>query len=180
MAGGLAAGQMLDAHAHGAGAGPEFQSRWDSLLGTLQKQRQAMLAAGQSVEAFDTMLAGEVRRCLRKDGLSEAEIDARLAATTSPLQAAQLYLSNRPDEHQPAPRGQHIPEPQGVSGLGIQSVARDESHPPQPVGAIDFGAMTAKLQAAGVEMEPEAPAPASGHGVTIAELAPKPGSRIVI
>lgn len=169
MAGGIAAGQLLDAHAHGAGASPEFQTRWDSLFSKLQKHRQAMLAAGQSVEEFDAYIRTQVRLVLRKDGLSDAEIDACLAAVSSPLEAAQLYLSS----HQEAPRQKSrvapAAMPQSAPGLGIQIVTVDDNQPQKPTGPIDFAAMTAKLQAAGVQMEGEAPAPASGHGLTVGE-----------
>jgi hypothetical protein len=175
MAGGIAAGQLLDAHAHGAGASPEFQTRWDSLFSTLQKQRQAMLAAGQSVEEFDRMVAADVRQFLQSQELPDTEIDARLAAAPSPLEAAQFYLSNHKEAPRREARATPVAMPKTPPGLGIQIEATDEA--PKPIGAIDFAAMTATLQAAGVQMEGETPPPLSGHGLAIGEQTSAPGVR---
>lgn len=53
QAGGLVAGQMLDAGGHGATANPEFLPRWNRLAAQLHKQREALRADGKSTTEFD-------------------------------------------------------------------------------------------------------------------------------
>lgn len=86
-AGGGMIGQMLDAHAHGAGDSPDFLPRWNALVEKTTKQRAAMHAAGQKTEEFDRNLNTAVRRFLKAKGLTDAEIDARLASGRDPLEA---------------------------------------------------------------------------------------------
>lgn len=89
--------RMLDAHAHGADSSAEFLPRWNRLVETTHKHREAMRAEGYSTEEFDRNLASSVRRFLRDKGLSEAEIDAKLAVTANPLEAVKPFLRTEQD-----------------------------------------------------------------------------------
>ena len=96
-AAGTAMGQMLDAHAHGAGASPDFLPRWNRLVDTTHKHREALRNEGRATDEFDRNLASSVRRYLRDKGLSDAEIEAKLAVATDPLDAVRPYLKNDDD-----------------------------------------------------------------------------------
>lgn len=177
-AGGLTAGQMLDAHEHGAGASPEFLPRWNKLVSQLHEQRAAMLAAGHSTQEFDQHLVADVRTFLKAKGLSDAEIDARLAAAASPFDVVQSFMANDRDARGlekmvvNAARAHEQPTSQ-------IRVERDDGETPPPAAAeIDFSAMSAKLRAAGVQMA-ETPPPPSGHGLAVSEAAAKPGVSVV-
>lgn len=99
-AAGATMGQMLDAHSHGAGRSPEFQARWDRLEETTRKHRDAMRAEGHSTDEFDRNLSASVRRYLHDRGLSDAEIEAKLAVAASPLDAVKPYLKTDGDVRQ--------------------------------------------------------------------------------
>lgn len=163
-AGGLVAGQMLDAHAHGAGASGDFLPRWERLTATLHRQRQAMQAAGQSTAAFDRGIAADTRHFLRSKGLSDAEIDARLA-TMAPLDLVKPYLAS---EREVRAVERTTWRSAYDAAAPLQIVSADQAAPaadsPAP-GAIDLGVMTAKLRTAGVQVETDA-SQASGHGLT--------------
>jgi hypothetical protein len=81
-------GYLLDAHAHGAGASPEFKRKWDAIAEKTARQRDAMRAAGQSTREYDEHVNDAVRRYLRTKGLSESEISARIAGAAHPIDAA--------------------------------------------------------------------------------------------
>jgi hypothetical protein len=163
-AGGLVAGQMLDAHAHGAGASGDFLPRWERLTATLHRQRQAMQAAGQSTAAFDHGIAEDARDYLRHRGLSPAEIEAKLEAN-SPLEAVKPHLTSTRDvralERATWRSAQDAP-------LSLQIVPASEVAPADPAGASDLGVMAAKLRAAGVQVE-TSPLHAAGHGLAVGE-----------
>jgi hypothetical protein len=94
-AGGGMIGQMLDAHAHGAGASPEFMPRFDALAEKLERQRNALRAAGQSTGEFDHRLDTSARRFLKDaKGMSDAEIDKRMKTFPDPLSAAKSFLKD--------------------------------------------------------------------------------------
>ena len=126
------------------------------------------------------MVAASVRQFFKFRELTDAEIDARLAAAPSPLEAAQLCLLNVHGPHQQEFRVTPAAVPHSVPGLGIQIVTVDENPPQKPIGPIDFAAMTAKLQAAGVQMEGEAPPPPSGHGLSVGEPTATAGARKIL
>ena len=97
-AAGAAQGQMLDAAAHGAADSPEFKERWEALEKTAREQREAVRAAGGSTEEYDKRLEQSVRRFLKSKGLSDKEIDERIAAAgDDTLQAVKPYLENERD-----------------------------------------------------------------------------------
>lgn len=56
--------------------------------------RAALRAEGRSTEEFDRNLTTSVRRYLKDKGLTEAQIDAALAASANPLDAVKPYVSN--------------------------------------------------------------------------------------
>jgi len=95
-AAGAGIGQMVDAKAHGA-SGPEFERRLNELMATTEKLRDAAKASGISTEEFDRHLREDLRRIMKSKGLSDAQIDARFAATPDPLEAAKAYLRNDDD-----------------------------------------------------------------------------------
>jgi hypothetical protein len=96
-AAGATAGQMLDAHAHGAGNSPEFNARWERLVKTTEQHRTALRAEGHSTDEFDRNLNASVRRYLKEKGLTDAQIDAALAVSANPLDAVTPYIQNDND-----------------------------------------------------------------------------------
>jgi hypothetical protein len=96
-----AIGQMVDARAHGAGDSPEFQQRWNELVGTTQRLREQVQRSGGSTREFDQRLRAELRQTLRARGASAAEIEARLAAhPDNPLEAVRDYMRDAADIRQ--------------------------------------------------------------------------------
>lgn len=93
-AAGATMGQMLDAHAHGAGNSPEFLPQWNRLVEATERQRAALRAEGRSTEEFDRNMVASIRRYLRDKGLTEAQIDAALADAANPLDAVKPYLND--------------------------------------------------------------------------------------
>lgn len=85
--------QMLDAHARGAGDSPEFAARWNRLVDTTRRHREAVRADGRSTEEFDRNLKASVQRYLREKGLPDVEIEARLAVAGDPLDAVRPHLT---------------------------------------------------------------------------------------
>lgn len=86
--------QMLDAHAHGAGNSADFASRWDRLIETTRRHRDALSTAGQDTREFDTRIERAVRRHLKTKGMSDRDIDAALSRAANPLEAARLSLAS--------------------------------------------------------------------------------------
>lgn len=160
-AGGQMAGQMLDAHAHGAGASPDFLSAWNRLVEQLHRQRAAMQAAGHSTESFDRELAADVRRFLQAKGLSEAQINALLSTGASPLDVVRPYIANDRDTAMLDRMAQRTAHDAPVR---LAVVKTDDPIVIPDATSIDLGAMTARLQAAGVQIQTDAPPP-SGHGL---------------
>lgn len=92
-AAGATIGQMTDAKAHGAGNSPEFESRWNELVATTQRLRDEIVRSGGSTKEFDDKLRDDLRTIMKSKGLSDAEIDARLAAhADNPLEAAKDFV----------------------------------------------------------------------------------------
>ncbi len=99
-AAGATVGQMADAHAHGAGNSPEFESRWNELVGTTQRLRDEIIRSGGNTEEFDRKLRADLRTIMRSKGLNDAEIDARLAAhPDNPLEAARAFVGETEIQH---------------------------------------------------------------------------------
>lgn len=99
-AAGATMGQMLDAHAHGGGKSAEFLPQWTRLAEATERHREALRAEGRSTDEFDRNLTVSVRRYLKEKGLSEAEIDAALAASANPLEAVKPYLKSNADQQE--------------------------------------------------------------------------------
>lgn len=96
-AAGATTDQMLDANAHGAGDSPDFAPRWNRLVETTNKQREALRQEGHSTEEFDRNINASVRRFLKAKGLSDAQIDATLAESDNPLDAVKPYMNTQAD-----------------------------------------------------------------------------------
>jgi hypothetical protein len=173
-AGGGMMDYMLNAHAHGAGKSPEFMPHWNRLAEDTERQRGAMHAAGQSTDEFDRNLKASVRRFLKAKGLSDAEIDEQLAKSASPQDAVNPFLHSGSDrgnlEHQVQRASPPAASFQGVSRVG----ATDGGATREGQLTLDFGAMEAKLRAAGLQPvahhETE-----TGHGLTIQKPVKKAG-----
>jgi len=164
-------GTMLDAHAHGAGDSPDFLPRWDALAESTQKQRAAMLAAGQSTEEYDRHITASVRRFLKEEKhLSDAEIDERLARSGNPLDAVKPFLTNDQASRNLETTTKAIAIAAHTAPTVLPAVGAVE---PAPVADIaltaDFDPF-AKLKAAGVQVTDTAD---SGHGISV----PKPGGK---
>jgi hypothetical protein len=174
-AGGGIASYMLDADAHGAGASPDFLPRWNRLVADTTREHVALRAAGQSTVEFDRNVMASVRGFLKAKGLSDAEIDERLAGGTNPLDAVKPFLKDDADSR----------TLENQMGSGTQSAA---SAQPSPRGrategalprdaqlSINFDAMASKLRAAGVQMSDTAET-APAHGLTVQKPTEKAGA----
>jgi cell division septation protein DedD len=71
---------LADAEAHGAGDSPEFERKNAELAKTADQLRDALRANGGSTKEFDNRLREDTRAILRNKGLSQAQVDAHLAA----------------------------------------------------------------------------------------------------
>ncbi len=149
-ASGGAIDSMLDAHAHGAGNSPDFKSKWNSLTDTAKQQHDAMQAAGQSTAEFDQHVTAGVTRYLKAKGLTENEINARLAASSAPLDTVKPYINS-------ADKG---------------GKAQDDPAPQSP--SID--AIAAKLKAAGLSA-PASPNADPAHGLAMQNTPPSVGGQ---
>ena len=154
-AAGAAVGQMVDAKGHGADQSPEFGQRWNSLAATTDRLRGAARATGQPTEEFDHNLRDNLRRTLKAKGFTDAEIDARFAATPDPLQAARDFVGT--DDRTPA--------------KPAAAVAPAE-HP--PVQSLTDA--MAQFRAAGIVAAEHTPGDPLAHGLAAHERpAPTPG-----
>lgn len=133
-------GQVLDAGANGADRSPEFERTKQDAFTAYRDQRTAMVAAGRSTTEADQQVTGEVRRVLRARGLSDADIDARLAASANPLDALDT----------------------GTAPQRESSVVTPSSTATTQTSELDD--VAAALRAAGVVPPPAATLP--GHGLT--------------
>ena len=161
-AAGGAVGQMVDAAAHGAGNSPEFRERFDELLGNTQRLREQMLREGRDVSEFDRNLREDLRRILRSKGMSDAQIDARFAAHSDPLEAARDLVENAGDLAQiesAANRAADAPDSARTTAAEAPSVP-------------GLDALMANLQSAGVTMSDAPPSGQPSHGVTVAVATP--------
>jgi hypothetical protein len=169
-------GSMLDANVHGAGDSPDFMPRWNALVDKTQHLRAAVQAAGQSTDEFDRHVTASVRGFLKAKGLSDAEIDKRLAAAANPLDAVKPFLDSARDskaleqQMELAVKPATSPEPLPRADAAPDASARDAQL------GIDMTAMDARLQAAG--LQPSGNTAATGHGLSIAKPAGKAGQSV--
>jgi hypothetical protein len=106
-----ALGQLADAEAHGAGASPDFQSKWDDLSRSYDRLHSNIRQAGGSTREADEVLARDVRQTLRRNGRTDQEIDAMLAAQGGdPLKLAQAEMARSPAQAQTAQPNTEIPQ----------------------------------------------------------------------
>jgi hypothetical protein len=146
---------MLDAHAHGAGDSPEWQPRWNELTETIERQRAAMKAAGQSTEEYDRNIKKDVRRFLKDEQhLSDSEIDARLAGAADPLDVVKPYLKGDKDARMLEENLRTMPadaspvtERTAAATPGEIAAANDAPAPPVHLDALSAAA---SLTAAGI------------------------------
>jgi len=166
---GAAVGQMVDAHAHGAGDSPEFQQRWNELVATTGNLRDAVRRSGGSTAEFDNRLRADLRTILKAKGLSDAQIDAQFAGHPDPLEAAKAYVAG---EDELGALREHI------DGLAQE---RSPASPTAPeasggpaVTSLDHA--MAGLRAAGIIAKGDhTPADGFAHGVP-ANAPPTPGT----
>lgn len=165
-AGGAVMGQMLDAHAHGAGDSPEFAARWERLVETTRRHREAMRGEGRSTEEFDRNLKASVRRYLRDKGLTDAEIDDKLAVAADPLDAVKPYLTTERDAltFEKSTRTDRRLSPAAKEDSVVAVAVTSSGDTAQPLAlqsepAPGLDAVMAKLRSAGI-----APAPAQPEG----------------
>jgi hypothetical protein len=166
-AGGGMVDYMLDAHAHGAGASPDFLPRWNRLVDDVTRQHLAMKAAGQSTEEFDRNLVASVRHFLKAKGLSDTEIDRRLAGHADPLEAVKPFIGDdrgsRDLERQTLLiRQSELAAPETLG----QAHTSGKTATPEIPQAIDFDAIKAKLKAAGVQVT-DTGAAGPKHGLAV-------------
>lgn len=139
-------GQVLDAGAHGADRSTDYRPTLGSAVDAYRDQRDSMIAAGRSTAEADQRMADDVRRYLRSRGLSDAEIEARLAGAANPADALGSTHAESAGELHPA--------------------APPTADPATPTG---LGDVAAALRAAGVVGQHESEQP--GHGLTAQALA---------
>ena len=167
-AGGGMMGSMLDAHAHGAGNSPEFKPRWEKLTDDIGRQRDAMIADGQTTTEFDRNLGDSVHRYLKAKGLSDDEIAGRLKAERNPVAAAKSLLKDDRDTRElefQARLGAHIEEAaaaQPTAHVALASSVPTAGAPP----LVDLEAVSARLRAVGVQFRGGAE-DKPAHGVTV-------------
>ena len=153
-AGGGLIGEMLDQHAHGAGNSPDFLPRWNALVDKTTKQRAAMHAAGEKTEEFDRNLNTAVRRFLKAKGLSDAEIDARLAGKESPLEAVKPYIGDDVASHDLEHAAAASVGTPPVNASSVLAAATPMTVTPPPESA-KIASIADSLKAAGVGMSPD-------------------------
>jgi hypothetical protein len=179
-AGGGMIDSMLNADAHGAGDSPEFMPRWNALVDKTMHQHAAMRAAGQSTAEFDNRLMASVRSFLKAKGLSDTEIDQRLAGSANPLDAVEPFLKNDRDSQSLLEKLDQKPEAVGSKyciqplpcvGAGVTVPTQDAQL------SIDFAAVAAKLNANGVPTA-DAAEDTPAHGLTIAKPSAKAGQGV--
>jgi hypothetical protein len=162
-AAGAAVGQMTDAKAHGAGDSPQFQKRWDDLVESTQKLRNQLIREGRDVSQFDESLRDDLRQIMKSKGLTDAQIEARLAAhPDNPLEAVKDYANDRDI------RAIETPGKGQTEKARPPAVALETDAPQASMGnmADAMGSAVADLKALGVvAAEHEAGAEPS-HGVT--------------
>ena len=153
-AAGATIGQMLDAHAHGAGGSPEFNERWERLVKTTEQHRNALRTEGHATEEFDRNVTSSVRRYLKEKGLTEAQIDAALAASANPLDAVKPYIQNENDEKT---LERDAIKNDGRSLVSKNSITTSVAMPSTPaatgvatVATIDLADVMATFRAAGI------------------------------
>lgn len=93
-AGGLAAGGMLEAAAHGATASPDFLPKWNKLVARLQAQEEAMgTSKPQDVAKNNAKLRKSIRNFLEQRGVPEDQIE-QVMRSDHPLSAVTPYLND--------------------------------------------------------------------------------------
>jgi hypothetical protein len=149
---------MVDAKAHGA-SGPEFDKRWNELVTTTERLREAAKANGVSTEEFDCRLREDLRRILKSKGLSGAQIDAQFAAYPNPLEAAKGFVQGDDDTRQIGAAA--VRDARNITPSSITSAT-----PVSPTSELDPSDAIANLQRAGVTADA---APVAGqsfdHGI---------------
>ena len=147
-AAGGAIGQMVDAKAHGAGSSPEFEQRWNELVATTEKLRDAIGRNGGSTKEFDDRLRTDLRVILKAKGLLDAQIDARFAANPDPLEAAKDYVASEDDVQKVS---------QSVTSISDRTVApATVVTTDDPPTALNMDDAMAEFRAAGiVKTEPQ-------------------------
>ncbi len=163
-----AIGQMADIKAHGGGDSPEFQQRWNALVATTERLREAVRASGGSTAEFDDRLRADLRRILKAKGLTDAQIDAQFAAHPDPLEAAKTFVNDK-DVRQVEAR-------ENVRADSVLSVVAVQSAPQPPAGIASGGLADAvsNLQGLGIVATDHDAATNPSHGVT-ANAAPAAG-----
>jgi hypothetical protein len=169
-----ASGQMLDAHAYGAGNSPEWHPRWEELTANLARQRAAMKAAGHSTEEADAYLRNEVRRFLKAKGLTDDAMTAQIASAADPLEAMKPFLGKDG-------ASRDLEKSVALKSTIITAVPQLETDPSneKPVAAlaVDLNAIASDLKAAGVMTDVVEDA---GHGLGKQDrgAAPTKGGRV--
>ncbi|WCT74279.1 hypothetical protein PQ455_03355 [Sphingomonas naphthae] len=159
-AAGGAVGQMADAAAHGASS-PEFQKRWDALADSTQKLRAAIIRDGGDVSKFDDRLRDDLRRILKSKGLTDAQIDAKLAEhPDNPLEAVKAYVASTEVT---------ALERSAQRATTVAYIAT----PPARIVSPEFSGLDelAEFRAAGITLSDHNAAEPFAHGVTAREVA---------
>lgn len=169
-ASGGAVGQMLDAHAHGAGNSPEFRQRWDELVATTERLREAARANGVSTEEFDRRLSDDIRHTLRTKGYSDTQIDAMFAAHHGdPLEVAKECVRDESD----------IQTLSASVSFAAQRGSVDRPSGIRPVNddplALSGADISATLKAAGITASEHPAGEEFAHGVSQGQPLAAPG-----
>ena len=167
-AGGGALGQMADAAARGAASSPEFQQRWDALASRVDALRAETIRKGDSTKEFDDRLREDLRRILKSKGLSDAQIDARLAAhADNPLEAAKAFVNGEGDL---ATLGLSVDR---VAEKAIDRPTVKTTDNPTPMPGLED--VMAEFRATGTTVADHSPDVSFEHGVRENDRASPPG-----
>jgi len=95
---GGAQSQMLSDAEHHANMSPRFHERWEASESQATALRSAVIAAGGSTAEYDRMMEDRVRHFLHSKGISDSEIEARIARNRDHITDAVEDLLQRTDQ----------------------------------------------------------------------------------
>ena len=155
-AAGAAVGQLADAKAHGAGNSPEFERWSNELTNKTTILRDAARQSGVSTEEFDRNVTADYRRISKAQGLSDAEINARLATHDGDALKA-------------------ITAPNASTAKSAPISAAPDTNPP----ADDLAEAMAAFQAAGIKPHTQEAPSAIAHWASTSNAAGQKASRAI-
>lgn len=158
-ASGAALGQAVDLAAHGGSADPALMRRIDELAASTSALRDKIIRDGGDVAKFDAAMRDDLRAIMRSKGISDAEIDALLAAhKDNPIEAMKAYI------------GESDIARLNQSAINASSATADTSivKAEAPETAPGLETIMADLQGSGITVSEVASGEEPNHGVNAA------------